>query len=466
MHYHALACDYDGTLAPEGTILPETRAALQRLRDTGRHVLLVTGRRLEDLQQVCPDLSVFDAIVSENGAVYTKPSVPTPRLLAPAPPQAFFDRLRARGVTPLDRGGVIVATVQPHETEVMDAIRELGLELQVIFNKGAVMVLPSGVNKASGLEFALTDLGLSRHEVVGVGDGENDHAFLAHCELSVAVADAVPSLAEAADIVTRGGAGVGVVQLVDALIAGDARVLTPRRPRHQIPLGTRDDATSFAVPARDGTILCVGGDDAARSALLTHVLRRLADESYQSCVIDPAGVHGADATGKDAAVTVILGVPDRAPTIAEVVAALAAPGRHVVASLAALPPGEQPGFAAQLVAALSELRERTGRPHFLVVDRAELVWTRDSLPDGVPDGLVVATAAPDRLPPRLLAAVSLVLSAGPGAAAGLQAAAAPLSRQAPDAREVDLSPGEALAWPMAGKAPPFRLRIARDTPAS
>ncbi|HSS40386.1 MAG TPA: HAD-IIB family hydrolase, partial [Polyangia bacterium] len=128
MRYHALACDYDGTLAPQGTILPETRAALQRLRATGRRILLVTGRRLDDLEQVCPDLSVFDAVVSENGAVYSKPSVPMPRLLAPAPPQAFIDRLRARGVTPLDRGGVIVATVQPHEREVVDAIRELGLE--------------------------------------------------------------------------------------------------------------------------------------------------------------------------------------------------------------------------------------------------------------------------------------------------------------------------------------------------
>ncbi|MFL5305678.1 MAG: HAD family hydrolase [Polyangia bacterium] len=463
MHYHALACDYDGTLAPEGKILPETRAALQRLRATGRRVLLVTGRRLEDLAQVCPDVSMFDAIVSENGAVYTKPSVPVPRLLAPAPPQAFIDRLRARGV-PVDRGGVIVATVQPHEREVVDAIRELGLELQVIFNKGAVMVLPSGVNKASGLEFALTDLGLSRHEVVGVGDGENDHAFLAHCELSVAVADAVPSLADAADIVTRGGAGVGVVELVDALIAEDARVLKPRRARHRIPLGVRGDATSFAIPARDGTILCVGGDDGARSALLTHVLRRLADESYQSCIIDPAGVHGADATGKDAAV--VLGVPDRAPTIPEVVAALAAPGRHVVASLAALPPGEQPGFVAQLLAALRELRARSGRPHFLVVDRAELVFTKDSLADGVPDGLVVATAAAERLPSRLLAAVSLVLSAGPGAAAAVQAAAAALSREAPRAHEVELSPGDALAWPLTGAAPPFPLRIARDAPAS
>jgi hydroxymethylpyrimidine pyrophosphatase-like HAD family hydrolase len=460
VRYHALACDYDGTLAPEGTILPETWAALQRLRAAGRRVLLVTGRRLEDLQQVCPDLSVFDAVVSENGAVFSKPSVPTPRLLAPAPPQAFIDRLRARGVTPLDRGGVIVATVQPHEREVVDAIRELGLELQVIFNKGAVMVLPSGVNKASGLEFALTDLGLSRHEVVGVGDGENDHAFLAHCELSVAVADAVPSLAEAADIVTRGGAGVGVIQLVDALIADDARVLTPRRPRHQIPLGLRDDGTSFTMPPRDGTILCVGKEDGPRSALLGQVLQRLADESYQSCVIDPAGVHGAEATGKD--VAVVLGVPDRAPTVPEIVAALAAPGRHLVVNLAALPPGDQPGFVAQLIAALGELRARIGRPHFLAIDRAELVFSHDSLPGGVPEALVVATGAAERLPPRLLASVSLLLSAAPGAAAGLEAAAATLCREAPRRHEVDLSPGEALAWPLTDGGSPLVLRIAHD----
>ncbi len=237
-------------------------------------------------------------------------------------------------------------------------------------------------------------------------------------------------------------------------------MLTPRRPRHQIPLGLRDDATPFAVAPRDGTILCVGGDDGARSALLTQVLRRLADESYQSCIIDPAGVHGTDATGKDAAV--VLGVPDRAPTIPEVVAALAAPGRHVVVSLAALTPGDQPGFAAQLIAALGELRARSGRPHFLVLDRAELVLSHDSLPGGVPDGLVVAAAAVDRLPPRLLASVSLVLSAAPRPAAGLDTAASKLSREAPRVREVDLPPGQALAWPLASATPPFALHIARD----
>ena len=56
------------------------------------------------------------------------------------------------------------------------------------------MVLPPGVNKASGLEAVLAELGLSRHNVVGVGDAENDHAFLDMCESSVAVANAMPTL--------------------------------------------------------------------------------------------------------------------------------------------------------------------------------------------------------------------------------------------------------------------------------
>ena len=82
---------------------------------------------------------------------------------------------------------------------MLEAIRDLGLELQVIFNKGAVMVLPAGVNKASGLKAALAELGLSPHNVVGVGDAENDHALLRPCECGVAVANAIPTLKQEAD---------------------------------------------------------------------------------------------------------------------------------------------------------------------------------------------------------------------------------------------------------------------------
>jgi hydroxymethylpyrimidine pyrophosphatase-like HAD family hydrolase len=244
VRYHALATDYDGTIADEGVISPATRAVLERLRASGRRIVLVTGRRLDDLARVCPNLSLFDAVVAENGAVYLRPPAKEPRLLGPPASQPLLERLREGGVRPLDHGAVIVTTTRPHEVEVLRAISALGLELQVIFNRGAVMVLPSGINKATGLEVALADLGLSPHDVVGVGDGENDHAFLTRCELAVAVGDAIPSLQAAADVVTRGGGSAGTVELVEALLRDDLASLAPRSSRHQIAISASADGES------------------------------------------------------------------------------------------------------------------------------------------------------------------------------------------------------------------------------
>ena len=135
-------------------------------------------------------------------------------------------------------GRVIVATWEPHEKTVLETIRDCGLELQVIFNKGAVMVLPAGVNKATGLRAALAELNLSPHNAVGVGDAENDHAFLSICECSVAVANALPAVKAKADIVTFADHGAGVTELIDEMLADDlaSRESGPLA-RHDIPLG-------------------------------------------------------------------------------------------------------------------------------------------------------------------------------------------------------------------------------------
>ena len=222
-----LACDYDGTLASGGRLSPETHAALGRLRATGRIVVMVTGRQVDDLIAACPDLSPFEIVVAENGAVLFWPATRQRQVLAEPPPAAFVDRLRALGVPELWVGEVVVAMRQPHEVQAIAAIGELGLELQVIFNKGAVMVLPSGVNKATGLAAALTAIGQSAHEVVAVGDAENDHALLGAGECAVAVANAVPMLKARADLVTRGEHGAGVVELIDRIIESDLADLEP-----------------------------------------------------------------------------------------------------------------------------------------------------------------------------------------------------------------------------------------------
>ncbi len=60
MRYLALCCDYDGTLATEGEVFPETAAALERLIASKRRPVLVTGRELDQLQTVCPYLDLFE----------------------------------------------------------------------------------------------------------------------------------------------------------------------------------------------------------------------------------------------------------------------------------------------------------------------------------------------------------------------------------------------------------------------
>src|SRR5436853_7305372 len=104
---------------------------------------------------------------------------------------------------PISTGRVIVAMREPHQIAAVEVIRDLGLELQVIFNKGAVMLLPSGVNKATGLEAALVELGVCSQNVVAVGDGENDHSLLDTAGIGVAVRNAVPLLQNRADLVTQ-----------------------------------------------------------------------------------------------------------------------------------------------------------------------------------------------------------------------------------------------------------------------
>jgi hypothetical protein len=214
-----LATDYDGTLADDGAVSETALAALSRWKASGRRAVLVTGRRLPDLELVCPHLGAFDAIVAENGALLHLPGQ-TRRLAEPSPP-ALGDALRARGVTPLAFGEVIVAALSTEEDAVREALADAGSDWAISLNKDSLMLLPPGVDKASGLAAALWALGAKSADTLGVGDAENDLPFLGACEVSAAVANALPTVKAAANIVTRAPAGAGFAELVDGVLAGE-----------------------------------------------------------------------------------------------------------------------------------------------------------------------------------------------------------------------------------------------------
>jgi hydroxymethylpyrimidine pyrophosphatase-like HAD family hydrolase len=466
MRYLALATDYDGTLATHGHVPDDVWDAVRRLRDSGRKVLLVTGRELDDLEKVCPHLELFDRIVAENGGLIYRPATREQVPLAAPPPPAFVETLRERHVSPMSVGRTIVATWEPHETTVLQTIRDLGLEMQVIFNKGAVMILPAGVNKATGLAAALAELELSPHNVVGIGDAENDHAFLSACECGVAVANALPMLKEHADFVTVGDHGKGVVEVSDELLADDLANRDSLLTRHHVLLGRREDRgepQEVRIAPYGSIVLVAGPSGSGKSTVTTGLMERLAAAGYQMCIIDPEGDYQ---TFEKA---VVLGDPRRVPGAEEVLQLLRQSSSSVVVNLLGVPLADRPLFFAGLLPRLQELRTQTGRPHWLVLDEAHHMLPSDwqPAPASVPQSLesaLLITVHPDRVSPVALSQVNTVLAVGDAPGQTLGQFAAVLRDPPPTGAPATLEKGEVLAWLRGPHAAPVfpapvRLRV-------
>jgi len=445
MRYHVLAADYDGTLAHHGRISDTTWAALRRLRDSGRKAVMVTGRDLNDLLTLLVEPELFARIVAENGALLYDPATKESRTLADPPPARFVDELRARGVDPIATGRVIVASWEPHQDAILHTIRDLGLELQVIFNKGAVMVLPSGVNKATGLAAALAELGLSPHNAVGVGDAENDHALLVACECGVAVGNALPAVKDKADLVMTRHHGDGVVELIDQLVADDLADAAPRLGRHRIELGVTDQGPITIDPYATNIMVC-GTSGSGKSTLTASVLERLRKAGYQFAIIDPEGDYAA------LELAVVLGGLQREPMVEEVIDVLRDPSHNVVANLLGVAVANRPECFAHLVPAISDLRARTGRPHWVVVDEAHhllpAAWQPASDTGVVrPHGTIYVTVHPGSVAPAVLATIDTLLAVGDRPIDTVIELCEAANRAPPVIRVPNrLPPGEALYW--------------------
>jgi hydroxymethylpyrimidine pyrophosphatase-like HAD family hydrolase len=221
VRFRVLACDFDGTIATEGVVAPATLTALERVRRSGRRLLLVTGRTGPQLEMVFGRRDLFDRVVLENGAVLLDPSAGTERLLCAPVSSRLEPELRRRGVEPLAVGRAIYAASVCHLEVIREAVRDLGLPLDIVVNRGGVVILPEGVSKFSGATAALFDIGETAAACVAVGDAENDVPLLALAGCGVAVADALDEVKAVADLVTLRPSGEGVADLADGLVADD-----------------------------------------------------------------------------------------------------------------------------------------------------------------------------------------------------------------------------------------------------
>ena len=446
MFFVALATDYDGTIASQGMVDEPTRKALEEVRRSGRKLILVTGRDLLDLRRVFEGLELFDLVVAENGGLLYNPASQEETPLTDPPPQSLVDRLRELGIKPLSIGRTIVATWEPNEGIVLQTIRDLALEQHIIFNKGAVMVLPGGINKASGLKAALKLLNLSPHNVVGIGDAENDQAFLSACGCAVAVGNALDTVKERADLVVADH-GKGLVELSRLLIDDDLASITPRVPKARPVLGEADGGSAYTI-GLDETVLITGSSGGGKSTVVTAVLEQIRDLSYQFCVVDPEGDYGEL---RDA---VIMGDAKQTPRIAEVLDLLEKPDRNVVLNLLAVDPSERPRFLSQFLPEIAKLRAETGRPHWIVLDEVHHCLPANwqaapiTLPRGLPAAFAV-TVHPEEVSKEFLSLVTTVVGVGEGGPKAIAKFCEATGRQAPQA-DLNWREGQVLVLDSAG----------------
>jgi hydroxymethylpyrimidine pyrophosphatase-like HAD family hydrolase len=406
MIFHVLASDYDGTVAENGRVPETTARALARVRDSGRKLVLVTGRTLPDLERVCPELErMFDLVVAENGALLYQPRGRQVRALGPPPEDALLRELTRRGVA-FDVGTSSIHTAASAAEPSLAAIRAAGVDRTPVFNRGALMLLPGGVTKGTGLGAALETLGISLHNTVGVGDAENDHAFLTLCEFSVAVADAVAALRERADHVTSAPGPRGVVEFIEAHLLQDVAELIRSVPRHQIRVGERE-AGPVTIPAHGTNLLVVGPSGAGKSRLAAVLTERLLESGRSVCLVDPEGDY--DSLADLRAVIALGGKDEHALPSAKELEQLLRKTGGLVLNLSGLSRAEKVTYGTQVLTVAARVRGATGMPHWTTIDEAHHLMPADGSPAAdvlaaLADGLCLITldakelAAPVRAP--------------------------------------------------------------------
>jgi hypothetical protein len=399
--FQAVAIDFDGTLTSRGEVSTKALDAIDQARRSGLVVVLVTGRIGAELQGEFPQIvDHVDAVVLENGAVAAIDG--RTRVLCTPVDVGLDDALTGRGV-PFRRGQVLVASEGEYAATVIEVIGQLGLDCQIIRNRAAVMVLPAGVTKGSGLGAVLTELNLSAHNTIAVGDAENDLSLFGTAEVGVAVADAIPSVRQHADLVLDEPDGDGVVALLIGPYLSGARRWCP--PRRWVTIGTFEDGTPTQIPGSQGRILVVGPPGAGKSYLSGLMAEQWILAGYSVLVIDPEGDHHEL---RELNQVRIVDAGRYLPEPAEL-ATMLGPRTSIVADLSALAEPTKVNYLHRLRSAAEAHREQHGFPHWVIYDEAHLLGADEEARWARRGGYVLSSFAPKSLPAGEIDTTDVVL---------------------------------------------------------
>lgn len=405
MKFSVLALDYDGTIARHGRVDPAVVEAIREARERGIVVVLVTGRILSDLRRALGEDDLFDAIVAENGAVLAFPNGHT-RAMGRPPSRELLGELCAHRIE-CAFGECVIDADAAAAPKILEAIRRLELPLMLVFNGNRVMVLPQGIDKATGLRAALDAMRLSLHNCIGIGNAENDCALLDACEIGVAVSWGSKPLQKVADYVLEGDGPAALAGYIRE-VSSRSKLPPHRADGRRILLGeTADGPLDTAIHGRN--ILIAGDPRSGKSWIAGLICEQLLLAGYCLCIIDPEGDY---ATLESLPGVVVFGGDEPPPRMGDAARALRHPDTSIVLDLSQLSHEEKLAYVGELLPMLASLRRSIGLPHWIVVDEAHYFLHGADSAHGMDDELaahLLITYRPSQLQPELLAAVETIL---------------------------------------------------------
>ncbi len=365
MKFLALALDYDGTIAKDDRLDPKVREAIGYLRSKNIVVLIVTGRRLDDLRRVAGDLHFVDAVVAENGAVLEFTDSGYSRLLASPPPPRLLEELQRQNIQ-FAVGQSVLEANSEDAPKLLEILRRLELPLSLLFNRGRVMMLPQATSKATGLREALKILRLSAHNTVAIGDAENDHELLKASELGVAVGWGSPTLKAAADYVLGGVGPQCVAEYINGLTE-QQRIPRSPKTRRRLMLGYTDTGKPLSLAVRGRTVLVAGDTKSGKSWAAGLLCEQMILYGYSLLIIDPEGDY---ISLESLPGVVVYGGADPLPRPRDLLRALRHADMSLVIDLSHTAHETKVAYVRNLLVGVAALRRHTGLPHRIILDEA------------------------------------------------------------------------------------------------
>ena len=258
-----IATDLDNTLLDkDGSVPPETVAALAKAEEKGVTVTVATGRSFASARGVAEMIGGNGLAICYNGSQIRRLAdgmVLYSGCVDKDVQRGIIEFVHERGLylQMYDNDEIVVETLRldmhndpdlkfASHREVGDFLKEplfdtpkmmiaadpaevpaLQAELEEMFagrifcaqsEPHLIEIMPAAVNKGTALAALCQEMGIRREEIMALGDNTNDMHLLQAAGLAIAVANAVPRLQEYADYVCKGERSEGFREAIEKFI--------------------------------------------------------------------------------------------------------------------------------------------------------------------------------------------------------------------------------------------------------